>query len=309
MNLSKHFNPKETLILYGYEKYFNFFKELIDKNKLPKVTMLTGEKGLGKSTFVNHLMHYYFDRENYNQENLSIYGNTTFHTNFQNDTFSNIYYLNINKFKNIKVDEVRKLKQNLLKTSVTNQARFVILDDVETFNLSSLNALLKLIEEPSKSTHFMLINNKSKSLIETIKSRSLEIKITFNNNQKIKILSSLISLFEQQLLINKDLLSASPGNFIKFNHMFNEKLNIENSLVNNIKIILSLYKKEKDIFFKELIIFVTEYYLQKYKLEKKYNNKKFIEKRSNLLNYINEFFLFNLNQNTLLNFFENGLHD
>ena len=309
MNLSKHFNPKETLILYGYEKYFNFFKELIDKNKLPKVTMLTGEKGLGKSTFVNHLMHYYFDRENYNQENLSIYGNTSFHTNFQNDTFSNIYYLNINKFKNIKVDEVRKLKQNLLKTSVTNQARFVILDDVETFNLSSLNALLKLIEEPSKSTHFMLINNKSKSLIETIKSRSLEIKITFNNNQKIKILSSLISLFEQQLLINKDLLSASPGNFIKFNHMFNEKLNIENSLVNNIKIILSLYKKEKDIFFKELIIFVTEYYLQKYKLEKKYNNKKFIEKRSNLLNYINEFFLFNLNQNTLLNFFENGLHD
>ena len=309
MNLSKHFNPKETLILYGYEKYFNFFKELIDKNNLPKVTMLTGEKGLGKATFVNHLMHYYYDRENYNQENLSISGNTTFHTIFKNDTFPNIYFLNINNFKNIKVDEVRKLKQNLLKTSVINQARFVILDDVETFNLSSLNALLKIIEEPSKSTHFILINNKSNSLIETIKSRSLEIKITFNNNQKIKILSSLIALFEQQLFISKDLLSASPGNFIKFNHMFNEKLNIENSLVNNIKIILNLYKKEKDIFFKELLIFVTEYYLQKYKLEKKYNNKKFIEKRSNLLNYINEFFLFNLNQNTLLNFFESGLHE
>ena len=91
--------------------------------------------------------------------------------------------------------------------------------------------------------------------------------------------------------------------------MFNEKLNIENSLVNNIKIILNLYKKEKDIFFKELLIFVTEYYLQKYKLEKKYNNKKFIEKRSNLLNYINEFFLFNLNQNTLINFFESGLNE
>ena len=309
MNLSKHFNPKETLILYGYEKYFNFFRELIDKNNLPKVTMLTGEKGLGKSTFVNHLMHYYYDRENYNQENLSIRGNTTFHTNFKNDTFPNIYFININNFKKIKVDEVRKLKQNLLKTSVINQARFVILDDVETFNLSSLNALLKIIEEPSKSTHFMLINNKSNSLIETIKSRSLEIKITFNNNQKKKILLSLISLFEQQLLISKDLLSASPGNFIKFNHMFNEKLNIENSLVNNIKIILNLYKKEKDIFFKELLIFVTEYYLQKHKLEKKYNNKIFIEKRSNLLNYINEFFLFNLNQNTLLNFFESGLHD
>ena len=309
MNLSKHFNPKDTLILYGYEKYFNFFKELIDDNKLPKVTMLTGEKGIGKSTFINHLMHYYYDKENYNQENLSISENTIFHKNFKNDTFQNIYFLDINNFKNIKVDEVRKLKQNFLKTPVINQARFVILDDVETFNVSSLNALLKIIEEPSKSTYFILVNNKSKSLIETIKSRSLEIKITFNNNQKVKILSSLIGLFEQQLSINKDLLSTSPGNFIKFNHMFNEKLNIENSLVSNIKIILNLYKKEKDIFFKDLLIFVTEYYLQKYKLEKKYNNKKFIEKRSNLLNYINEFFLFNLNQNTLLNFIESGLDE
>tara|TARA_B100001121_G_scaffold99485_1_gene88081 strand:+ start:1754 stop:2683 length:930 start_codon:yes stop_codon:yes gene_type:complete len=309
MILSKYFNPKETLILYGYEKYFDFFKELIDKDKLPKVTMLTGEKGIGKSTFVNHLMHYYYDRKNYNQENLSICGNTIFHANFKNNTFPNIYFLNINNFKNIKVDDVRKLKQNLLKTSVINQSRFVILDDVETFNLSSLNALLKIIEEPSKNTHFILINNKSKSLIETIKSRSLEIKITFNNNQKIKILSSLILLFKQHELINKDLLSTSPGNFLRFNHMFNEKLNIENSLVNNIKIILNLYKKEKDIFFKELLIFVTEYYLQKYRLEKKYNNKKYIEKRSNLLKYINEFFLFNLNQNTLLSFFENGLYE
>lgn len=309
MNLSKYFNPKETLILYGYEKYFNLFKELIDKNKLPKVTMLTGEKGIGKSTFVNHLMHYYYDKENYNQENLSICGDTIFHKNFKDGTFPNIYFLDINNFKNIKVDDVRKLKQNLLKTSVINQPRFVILDDVETFNVSCLNVLLKIIEEPNKSTHFILINNKSKSLIETIKSRSIEIKITFNNYQKIKILSSLISLFEQQTLINKDLLSASPGNFIKFNHMFNEKLSIENSLVNNIKIILNLYKKEKDIFFKNLLIFVTEYYLHKYKLEKKYNNKKFIEKRLKLLNYINEFFLLNLNQNTLLNIFESGLNE
>ena len=44
---------------------------------------------------------------------------------------------------------------------------------------------------------------------------------------KIKILSSLIGLFEQQILINKDLLSTSPGNFLKFNYMFNEKLSIE----------------------------------------------------------------------------------
>ena len=31
-----------------------------------------------------------------------------------------------------------------------------------------LNALLKIIEEPSKNNYFILINNKSKPLIETL---------------------------------------------------------------------------------------------------------------------------------------------
>ena len=29
--------------------------------------MLTGEKGIGKSTIINHLMHYYFDKKNYDE--------------------------------------------------------------------------------------------------------------------------------------------------------------------------------------------------------------------------------------------------
>ena len=40
--------------------------------------------------------------------------------------------------------------------------RFIIFDDVELFNHNSLNALLKLIEEPTKKNYFLLINNKSR---------------------------------------------------------------------------------------------------------------------------------------------------
>ena len=40
--------------------------------------------------------------------------------------------------------------------------RFVILDDVEMFNLNSMNALLKMIEEPGPDNYFILIYNKSK---------------------------------------------------------------------------------------------------------------------------------------------------
>ena len=44
--------------LYGLEKYLSNLIELFDNNKFPKVLMLTGKKGQGKFTLVNHLMSY-----------------------------------------------------------------------------------------------------------------------------------------------------------------------------------------------------------------------------------------------------------
>ena len=63
-----------------------------------------------------------------------------------------IYLCKFFDFSNAKVDEIRNLKANLLKTPINNLERFIILDDVENFNINSLNALLKIIEEPSKAT-------------------------------------------------------------------------------------------------------------------------------------------------------------
>ena len=36
------------------------------------------------------------------------------------------------------------------------------MDDIEMFSTNSLNALLKLIEEPTKLNYFIFINNKKK---------------------------------------------------------------------------------------------------------------------------------------------------
>ena len=70
--------------------------------------------------------------------------------------------------KYVKVDDVRDLKSNILKRSISNKDRFIILDDIEIFNNNSLNALLKIIEEPISNNYFILINNKTKPLLETI---------------------------------------------------------------------------------------------------------------------------------------------
>ena len=299
MMLNEIFNPKKTLRLFGHDKNFDFFKELILNKKLPKVLMLNGEKGIGKFTLVNHLMYFYFDKLNYDKKNKIINDKSSFYIEFTENLFSNIIYLNGSELKNIKIEEIRKLKNDLLKTQIKNDKRFVILDDVDSFNSNSLNALLKIIEEPNNN-YFILINNKSKPVLETIKSRCIKINLTMNKDEKIKNIYMLLNYFKQKAVLENNLISVSPGLFLKFNFIFNEKkIDITNNFLDNLNIILNLHNKDKNNFYRDLLLFYTEYYLAKNKT-KMIGNLKLIEQRSLIIKDINDFFLYNVNQNSLI---------
>ena len=56
MDHPKYFNPINSLQLFGLNQNFKFLSSLYLKNKLPKVLMLSGLKGTGKSTLINHLL-------------------------------------------------------------------------------------------------------------------------------------------------------------------------------------------------------------------------------------------------------------
>ena len=78
----------------------------------------------------------------------------------------------------------------------------------------------------------------------------------------------------------------------------------ENSL-KTFKVILDLYKKSKNLFFKDLLLFYSEYYLNIKRDNKCFTKMKFIEDRNFLLNIIDDFFVYNLNQSTILRSIEN----
>ena len=308
MTISEYFDSKKTLNLVGHKKNFNFFKDLILKDMLPKVIMLSGEKGIGKATLINHIMHFYFEKKNYDENNNKILKRTHFTELYENDSFSNIIYLKGSEFKNTKIEDIRILKSNLLKTTLNNDKRFIILDDVENFNTNSLNALLKLIEEPGANNYFILINNKTKPLLETIKSRSLEIKIILDEESRKKIISFLLKNFEQKISLNEDLVATTPGNFLKFNYVIQtNKIKIEDNFLDNLEKLLKLYKKEKNLFFKDLILFLFDYYFQIDRSKRIFSNDKLIEKRTLIVKNINNFFLYNLSQSALLNSIKNNI--
>ena len=308
MTISEYFDSKKTLNLVGHKKNFNFFKDLILKDMLPKVIMLSGEKGIGKATLINHIMHFYFEKKNYDENNNKILKRTHFTELYENDLFSNIIYLKGSEFKNTKIEDIRILKSNLLKTTLNNDKRFIIFDDVENFNTNSLNALLKLIEEPGANNYFILINNRTKPLLETIKSRSLEIKIILDEESRKKIISFLLKNFEQKISLNEDLVATTPGNFVKFNYVIQtNKIKIEDNFLDNLEKLLKLYKKEKNLFFKDLILFLLDYYFQIDRSKRIFSNDKLIEKRTLIVKNINNFFLYNLSQSALLSSIKNNI--
>jgi len=301
MNYPTFFDSKKTLNLFGLNENLNFLLNLYSIKNLPKVLIFTGNKGSGKSTLINHFLFTVFDEKNYDKMNFKLISNSSFLNQFQNNIFPNIIYIKGADFKSVKVEDIRDLKSKILQTSISSKDRFIIFDDIELFNKNSLNALLKVIEEPSKKNFFFLINNKSKPLLETIKSRAVEIKIILNENERLKIINELADLHKLEILLDPKSSKLSPGNFIKFNFICNEyNISPSDDFLENLSKILNLYKKNKDILFINLIFFIADYYLTDLKRKNLLKNDRFFEIKNHIFEHLNNFMLYNLNQKSLI---------
>lgn len=308
MNYPNFFDTKNSLNLYGLQKDFQFLKTIYNNEKLPKVLLLTGNKGVGKSTLINHLLFSIFDNENYNIKDNKMSENSKFYNNYKKNIFSNIIYLKGSDFKTVKVEDIRNLKLKISQSTISNNHRFIIFDDIELFNINSINALLKIIEEPTERNFFFLINNKSKPLLETIKSRALEIKIILNDVSRLEIIKKLISFYNIDNILDPVESKLSPGNFLKFDYVFREyNISITGNFVDNLINILDLYKKNKDLLFINIAFFLSDTYLRNLIKKKMLNDEKLYEIKNFIFNNLNNFLIYNINQNTLINNLSNKL--
>jgi DNA polymerase-3 subunit delta' len=77
----------------------------------------------------------------------------------------------------IRVDEVRKLKNFFSLSAADGGRRVVIVDSADELNISSANAILKLLEEPPAQTTLLLISHQPARLLPTIRSRCRELRL------------------------------------------------------------------------------------------------------------------------------------
>ncbi len=302
-------NPQNSTVLFELEEHLDFFIKLYQTKKFPKILMLSGDKGVGKFTLINHFLNFIFD-DQYNPQKKIIKKDSTVYKEYLNNIFPNIIYLQGSSYKNIKIDDIRSLKSTLMKSTLLKKDRFIVLDDVELFNVNSLNALLKIIEEPKSNDFFILINNKTKSLLKTIYSRSIEIKILLANKVRLNIINSLIKKNNLKVLIDYESFYLTPGNFLSFNNICEEnEIDLNDYFISNLETLLNLYKKKKSMNIINFILFLTDIHFQKIKEMKNYNIDKISEDKSYIIDNINKLVTFNLNNNALINAIKEKLSD
>jgi len=308
--LKNHHSIFKSTKLISLDKYFDEMIKLYDSESFPKVLLLSGKKGIGKFTLVFHFINYIYSKKektNYNIKDKLINESSIFYKSIIKQTCTDVIFVEVENGKNIKIDDIRNLKSILSTSSLSENPRFIIIDEIEFLSISSVNALLKTLEEPSKNNYFILIDNQQTDLIETISSRCLKSNIYLNSNQRKKI----INYFNENKKITLPLDNVdnlTPGVLIAYNEISNTyKLDETDDIYSKLNKLLYGYKKDKNIALINMSIFLIDKLF--YNLVENNTNKIdfLLNLKSSIVKCINDFIIYNLNINSVLNSIETKL--
>ncbi len=300
-------NPSNQLNLYGHQTEFINFKNLYFNKKLPNKILLSGEKGIGKSTLAYHLINNILSTDeefSYDFEKFSINPNNKSFRLIKNKSNPNFISIDIiEDRKSIDINQIRNLILNLNKSSFNNKPRLVLIDNIELLNINSVNALLKILEEPNDNIYFILINN-NKKILPTLKSRCLNYKIHLTSKESFNITNKILgenfmNLINDQMISNY----STPGSLLNLLNFANKNdVNLkEINLKDFIKSIIKVKKYKKDQFIRYLLYSLIEIYFSK---NLSLKNIKLLDIRNYFLNKINNTKIFNLDDEILLMEFE-----
>ncbi|CAN1607387.1 DNA polymerase III subunit delta' [Candidatus Pelagibacterales bacterium] len=260
--------------LYGHDDLFINLTNLFEKKKLPNKIIFNGSDGVGKATFIYHLINFILSNKedfSYNVKAKEIDENNKSYLDLINNINFNFKHLKVDDYKKIiSIEETREIISFFNKSSINNKPKIFFLEGAENLNKNSSNSILKILEELPENNYFFISYLENKFLLDTIKSRCFNCRLFINTNENSFIKEKLMTQFKTN---NTNIRNLTPGINLKLYILFDE-LNIH----------------EKD--FSTKILFMQNFYL-----EEKYN------KIIDLMHiYIENYFVSNMGKN---NFFKN----
>jgi DNA polymerase III subunit delta' len=179
-------HPRETVRLFGQDAAEAAFLDALNSGRLPHAWLLTGPKGVGKSTFAWRAARYLIATPPDTgdalfaappAQSLDVDADHPVARRLRALSEPGLLLLRRawdTERKRLKaqltVDEVRGLK-GFFAFSASGTRRVVIVDCADEMNPSAANALLKELEEPPRDAVMLLVSHQPSGLLPTIRSR------------------------------------------------------------------------------------------------------------------------------------------
>ncbi|MCA9329901.1 DNA polymerase III subunit gamma/tau [Candidatus Saccharibacteria bacterium] len=151
--LYRKYRPKSLSEVVGQQHVTTTLANAIANNKVGHAYLLTGPRGVGKTSIARILAHQLNNIE-YNEQN------------------THLDIIEIDAASNRRIDEIRDLRDKVHILPAGAKYKVYIIDEVHMLTKEAFNALLKTLEEPPAHVVFILATTEVHKLPETIISRT-----------------------------------------------------------------------------------------------------------------------------------------
>lgn len=167
--LARKWRPKTFADLVGQQHVVKALQNALDKGRLHHAYLLTGTRGVGKTTIARILA------KSLNCEN-TLHGDPCgqCQTCCDIDAGRFVDLLEIDAASNTGIDNIREVLENAQYAPTVGKYKVYIIDEVHMLSKSAFNAMLKTLEEPPEHVKFILATTDPHKVPITVLSRCLQ---------------------------------------------------------------------------------------------------------------------------------------
>ena len=178
--LARKWRPKTFADLVGQEHVVKALRNALDEGRLHHAYLLTGTRGVGKTTIARILAKSLNCEQADHGEPCGVCSSCT-----QIDAGRYVDLLEIDAASNTGIDNIREVLENAQYAPTAGKYKVYIIDEVHMLSKSAFNAMLKTLEEPPEHVKFILATTDPHKVPVTVLSRCLQFVLRNMTTQQV----------------------------------------------------------------------------------------------------------------------------